>query len=159
MHDIAHITMTTGDVARQGREAIAEDVMAEVVPWLASALASGQRAPIPAVPGGYSALALQHDGALIVTVYGPTPELGEPMPLATFGVATSARHATPLWDMLVQSQPGVRPGLRQPATPWCAVVPYLSLLLHAEAVSWLGDFERCAAWAWVTRHPALEGVL
>jgi hypothetical protein len=23
-------------------------------------------------------------------------------------------------------------------------------------IGWMGDFERCVAWAWITRNPAIE---
>lgn len=153
MHYITHITLTTGHVAHQGREDVSDATLAVVVPWLRAALSSGQPEPIPAVPGGYAAVALQQDGALVVTVYGPSPDIGQRMPLATFGVAARSRHASMLWDMLMHTQPAVLPRLQQPGTPWCAVVPYPMLLDHPDAAEWLGDLERCIAWAWATCTP------
>ena len=40
--------------------------------------------------------------------------------------------------------------------PWLAVITHPTLAAHLGATEWLGDFERCVAWAWITRHPAVE---
>jgi hypothetical protein len=158
VHYIAHITLTTGHIARQQRADVSDAALATLVPWLADALATGQRTPLPWLPGGCSALALQQDGALVVTVYGPDPNIGKPVALATFGVAPRSRSAPPLWDMLMRTQPYVIAGLSMPAAPWCAVVPYPVLVAHPDAIEWLGDLERCVAWAWASRHPGLRAV-
>ena len=36
-----------------------------------------------------------------------------------------------------------------PEPPWCAVEIHPALALYPAAAEWLGDFERCVAWAWV----------
>lgn len=156
MHYISHITLTTGHVANHGRAVVSDAALAVVVPWLAEALTSLEPLPIPGVTGDFAALALQQAGALVVTVYGPQPDIGRREPLASFGVAVRSRQAGKLWDMLMQTQPGVIRGLQPPGVPWCAVVPYPALLAHGDALGWLGDFERCVAWAWVTRNPSIE---
>ncbi|CBA14785.1 hypothetical protein [Xanthomonas albilineans] len=157
-YDIAHITLTTGDVAKQGREAIVDTTLAIVGSWLTSALVSGKPEPIPGIKSGNAALALQQDGALVVTVYGPTPDVGKADALVTFGVATHSMHANNLWSMLLQTQPYIRKDLQQPCMPWCAVVPYPNLLNHTDAAAWIADFERCVAWAWASRNPELRGI-
>jgi len=157
MRYIAHVTLTTGHSARSTREDVAPDTLAVLVPWLRNALSAGRAIHIPGASDGCSALVMQQDGALLVTVYGPQPDIGVPAPLATFGVASRSRHAHKLWEML-RGQPWVLPSLLMPGAPWCAVVPYPSLLAHSEAAEWLGDFERCVAWAWVTKQPDLVGL-
>lgn len=149
---IAHLTLNTGHMARALREDVADQAMIYVREWLADAIASGRPEPIPGLKKPYTAQALQADGALIVTVYGPAPEVGRPHPLVTFGVAPRSRQASRLWDMLTQ-QPGVKPGLQQPGTPWCAAIVQPGLVMHTGARRWLGDFERTVAWAWATKHP------
>ena len=97
----------------------------------------------------------------IVTVYGPDGphERGQPanadIPLVTFGVAQRSRHSEPLWAMLLANFEHAK-GLQQPATPWCAVIVHPSIMMHADAIGWLGDFKRCVAWAWITRNTHLE---
>ncbi len=158
MHYITHITLTTGHVVRQQRGDVPDAALAALVPWLAGALARGQRTPLPWLHGGYSALALQQDGALVVTVYGPDPDIGKPEALATFGVAPRSRSAAPVWNLLMETQPDVITSLSMPGAPWCAVVPYPVLVAHPDAIEWLGDFERCVAWAWASRNPGLRAV-
>jgi len=45
-----------------------------------------------------------------------------------------------------------------PPVPWCAVSVHTPVGAFPEALDWLGDFERCIAWAWITRNPALGAV-
>ena len=159
---INHLTITTGHNARTSRADVADDVLAIVVPWLQSIVNTGQKSPLP-VPAlrHFSAIAYVQDGGLIVTVYGPSvPHLdGQPaitdIPLVTFGVAQRSRHSEPLWAMLMANfeHPA---GIKQPATPWCAVAVHPSITAHADAIGWLADFERCVAWAWITRNVQLE---
>lgn len=156
MHYVDHITLTTGDSARQDRAGVSDATMARLVPWLRSALANPARVTIPDT-GGYMAQAHVADEALLITMYTPQPDIGEPIPLLIFGVAVRSSHAAPLWELLVE-QPGVLKDVRQPGTPWCAVVPYPALLSHPAALEWAGDFERCIAWAWAVQHPDLRAV-
>lgn len=154
MTHITHLTLNTGHASRALREDVSDDALLLVRQWLAHSLASGQPESIPGA-SPYTGLALQADGALIVTVYAPTPEAGRPHPLVTFGVAPRSRHAPRLWEMLT-AQPGVKAALRQPGPPWCAVIVQPALVMHTSAADWLGDFERDVAWAWATQHPDIK---
>ena len=157
MRYIHHITLTTGHLVARPRSEVTDETLAIMVPWLAEAIAIGRPMPIPAADG-YQALALVQDGALVVTVYGPQPEVGRPDPVVTFGVTARSLQAPRLWDLLA-AMPGVKPGLTRPDAPWCAVVVHLPLLLrHPAAAGWLGDFEHCTAWAWVTRTSDIQAV-
>jgi hypothetical protein len=73
------------------------------------------------------------------------------LPLVTLGVAQRSRESADLWGHLV-SMLGCKPGLQQPSLPWCAVALHAPMVAFPDAVSWLGDLERCIAWAWVTRN-------
>ena len=46
--------------------------------------------------------------------------------------------------------------LQAPGTPWCAVALHPGFLEQHGASAWIGDFERCIAWAWLTRNPDLR---
>lgn len=153
---IDHLTMTTGHRVRQERSDVSDGAIAVVAPWLRAASAKDEPMFIP-VLDYYKAKVVSHDGALVVTVYGPDPDIGRAHALCTFGVAVRSRHAQALWEMLMQ-QPGIRPDLQQPGAPWLASVPYASLLTDLDAARWMGDFERTCAWAWVTRNPSIEAV-
>lgn len=160
---INHLTLNTGHLARTSRGDVAPHVTAILAPWLQGLVNTGKAGPLP-VPdlAEYSAQALVQDGSLVVTLYAPAgpyqpgkPHGGEVMPLVTLGVAQRSRHAAPLWDALCAAVPS-RPKMDMPATPWLAVITYPSLPAHRAAAEWLGDFERCIAWAWITRNPVVE---
>ena len=162
MHYINHLTLPTGHKARTSRADVADDVLAIVAPWLQSIVGTGQKLPLPVQTlSHFAAVAYVQDGGLVVTVYGPSgPQLhGQPasadIPLVTFGVAQRSRHSEPLWAMLLANfeHPA---GIKQPGTPWCAVVMHPSIMAHADAIGWLADFERCVALAWITRNTQLE---
>lgn len=42
-----------------------------------------------------------------------------------------------------------------PPEPWYAARLEAAVLAHQDALSWLGDFECCIAWAWVLRKTTL----
>lgn len=145
---ISHVTLTTGDLARTSRDDVAPEVTSLLAEWLAPIVNSGLRHPLP-VPelAHFSAQAAVQDGSLLVTVYaGPT------VPLVTFGVARRSRHGPALWALLTAAFE-TRAGLVMPASPWVAVALHPALSAGAVAPDWLGDFERCIAWAWLNARP------
>ncbi len=164
MH-INHITLNTGHLARTSRADVRDDVLAIMAPWLQSAVDSGAIVPLP-VPAlsHFSGRALVQDGGLVLTVYGPAgphqvgrSHLGATMPLITLGVAKRSRHGAALWQMMVDAFDAHR-ATRMPAEPWIAVALHASIAAYPDSAEWLGDFERCVAWAWITRKPDLRQV-
>lgn len=160
---INHITLNTGHIARTNRADVAPKVTALLANWLSAIINSGKAHPLPSPDlSHFNAQALVQDGALVVTVSAPAgphqhgkPFAGRTMPLVTFGVATRSRQGAPLWKMMVQAF-DCKLGLLQPGTPYCAVAIHPSLAMYSGPVEWLGDFERCVAWAWITRNPELR---
>jgi hypothetical protein len=151
---INHITLNTGHNARSQRQAVSDATLAIVAPWLLTAVNSGQQHPIPNFED-YAISAIVEDGGLVVTVYGRQPDIGPRMPLVTFGVAQRSRQGEPLWGLLTANF-GAHASAKRPAKPWCAVALHVALLNDLKAAQWLGDFERCCAWAWITRNPDLR---
>lgn len=161
---ITHVTITTGHTTRSQRAEVDDSTLKLLVPWLNQALLSGGQHPLPIGPlSHYSALASVEGGALVVTVFAPlgphrqgVPFPGQTTPLVTMGVVQRSRQAG-LWPQLVKLAGVER---EAPAgVPWCGVVLHLAALAaHRDAATWLGDFERCVAWAWITRNPGLEAV-
>lgn len=151
---ITHITLATGHTSRIQKGDVAGETAARVGPWLAALVASGQPMPLPVSSlSEYTALAVMLDGALIVTISGPPvktgPMSGKAPPLVTVGLAKKSRHAH-LWSLLTGPvMPPVAAGIKCPSTPWCAVAIHPTIAMHTSALEWLGDFERCIAWAWV----------
>jgi len=142
-----HITLNTGHVARTNRADVASEITTLLGEWLPAIINSGQHHPLP-VPAlaQYSAQAFVQDGGLVVTVYGPEPDIGPRLPWMTFGVAHKSRHAESLWCLLVANF-GAHPAAKRPSVPWCAVAVLPTAPLDAKILGWLADFERCVAWA------------
>lgn len=162
---INHITITTGHNARTSRADVDDATLAIVAPWLKNIINTDTPHPLPVEPlSHFSAIAFVREGGLLVTVYGPSgphlhgaPAHGAGIPLVTFGVAQKSRHGEPLWAMMTASFPH-QPSIKQPRTPWCAVAVHPSIMAHPAAMEWLGDFERCCAWAWITRNTQFEEI-
>lgn len=160
---IEHITLTTGHTRRSSRAEVTDAALAVVSRWLQRAIETGTAQPLP-VPAlsHYSAVALLAAGALVVTIYGPIgphthgqPHTGQTTPLITLGVAQRSRHGGDLWGTLVATF-GATEGARRPTEPWCAVALHPAMGAFSGAPHWLGDLERCIAWAWITRAPQLS---
>ena len=160
---INHLTLTTAHNARTSRADVADEVLAVVAPWLAGIINSGALHPLPVQALSHlSALASTDAGSLVVTVFAPAgPFLpgavsrGKDTPLVTFGVAQRSRHGADLWPKLIAAF-GAKANLQKPAEPWLAVALRDGLMQHIDVIPLLGDFERCCAWAWITRNPKLE---
>ena len=158
---INHITLSTGHLRRSPRSEVPDETLALLRPWLDAALKSEVPIPLPADElAHYSAIAI-HEIGLVVTVYAPAgphlrgkPHQGDNVPIATFGVATRSRESAPLWEKLEKHFSDQQS--TAPETPWCAVVLHDNLIAFADAQEWLGDFERCISWAWLTRREGAQ---
>lgn len=152
---ITHITINTGHTSRIHQGDVSGETLARVGPWLHALVQSRQLLPLPVSDlSAYTAHAAVQDGAVVLTVSGPTitdggPMLGVSPPVVTIGVAKKSRHAH-LWSLMTTGQhmPPAAPGIKAPQTPWCAVTVWPSAQICADAFDWIGDFERCVAWAW-----------
>ena len=154
---IGHITLATGHTSRINPGDVSGETLARVSPWLAALVESGDTLPLP-VSGlaGYVGNAIVFDGGLICTISGPAPKdgpmAGKPPPLVSLGVAARSRHGATLWPMMTGPvMPPAKPGLQRPGEPWAAAVVWPTIMLYPDSVEWLGDLERCIAWAWVNR--------
>lgn len=155
---IHHLTLSTGHLSRIERGDVSGETLARVGPWLAALAASpGDSLPLPVdALSDYTGLAAVLDGSLIVTISGPAmksgPMRGKRPPLVTIAVAKRSRHGAELWPLLqAPHMPAVKRGLTRPAEPWAAVSIWPTVMLYRDSVHWLGDLERCIAWAWCTR--------
>ena len=162
---IEHLTLATGDTRRCWREEVADDILDMLRPIIDRALRTGSHVSLPDVvsPPSTITAAQGRSRALLVTVWGPAVEvppevpnqvpLGEPpgpTPLVTLGVAPTSLASAELWRQMVPGGGEEQvPRPPAPAVPWLAVKLYPTATLWPEAMSWLGDFERCIAWAWL----------
>jgi len=155
---IRHVTLATGHTSSIEAGDVSGETLARVGPWLAALLESGQSAPLPiAAVAEFTATASVASGGLLVTISGPAvqsgPLAGKAPPLVSLGVAARSRQSAPMWDMLtsptLRAQGMAVKAKSAPPAPWAAVAIYPTITMHLAALEWLGDLERCIAWAWV----------
>lgn len=146
---IIHVTLTTGHSRRSPRSEVADDALDACRELLAAAPRGG--AVIPGTDGGYVLrmerpptrcfVATVHRATnAVLGAYGP--------PLVTIGVASRNKCGLPLWISL-HDRPLVTSRDACPPAPWCAVRLEPALAGPDPSVAWLGDFERCLAWAFI----------
>lgn len=148
-----HLTLNTGHSRRSPRD--------EVTPETLQLLAPLVRFRGGRLPGGYREYR--------VTIVAETPgeaaftvqRVRDNAPLVTCFVCWDRARATPLWDIVLAQipvlardfPPGFLPATLPPRpvhVPWLATLAWPTLLLDPDAAFWLGDFERCLAWALIT---------
>lgn len=149
MDTIQHITLTTGHVRHTPRREVTDATLRVMGDLLARMLASERPVPVPHV-GPYSISGAASGGGLsaIIWANGPPPE-----PITTIGVAPQPDGSATLWNSLHQglTTPVATDPERCPAAPWVAAGLHAAAVKYPDAIGWLGDFERCLAWAWIER--------
>jgi len=143
---ITHITLDTG----HSRRSPAHEVDAAVATLVRQQLDEALAGMHVEIRPGYRLMANTAAGALLATVIA-----GADAPLCTIAVARNSRQSKALWDILKQPVDiGALAKGDAPPAPWCAVRLYPALSDHLDALAWIGDFERCAAWGWLQRRGA-----
>ena len=146
---IRHLTIDTGHQRDSYRAEVADEVVAMLRPLIVQAKLC--LAPIPGSSPECTMLAwTDRARGLLCAVYGPPtiPTDGQSCLLTRFWVAPTSLAAVRAWEGVVKS--GFAAADQQPPpAPWCAVALGSGLGLHPQAAHWLGDFERCIAWAWI----------
>lgn len=141
---IHHITLTTGHTRRSWRHEIAPDLALHITAVLDESICREDGEPLP-VPG-YRLRTTAQGRCAVATV-----SADDEMPIVTFGVAAHARCGAGLWQSLLTLAAPATPEPERPQAPWCAVHLHAGIGLHPDAAEWLGDMERCIAWAWLDR--------
>jgi hypothetical protein len=148
---IKHITLDTGHTRRSPRDEVDDQAVAALQDGITLMLSGGR----PQIPGmdGYAMTGTAQGRCLIATAWGPSGT-----PLVTIGVATRSLCGAPLWRILhdpagriAAQTPLASNGQRCPEEPWCAARLEIGLAVDHDAAHWLGDWERCLAWAWLSR--------
>jgi hypothetical protein len=135
-----HITLLTGH-SRTSLPSEVGEAMEILLPWLDHAIKANST-PVPMIAfDGYFAVVTDAGDRLYVSV------LRDSTPLILFGVSTH-ESAGPMWDEMTKRFP-VMPDIKPPTGAMCAVA-LEPALAFSDAGMWLGDFERCVAWAWLT---------
>ncbi|CAL8981524.1 hypothetical protein RHODGE_RHODGE_02851 [Rhodoplanes serenus] len=147
---VEHVTMTTGDVRRTLRSEVADRdvaVCSALLRRVLSRTVSASTVPIPRRPG-YSLGGRAAGGCMAATVWADGPPS---VVIATIGIATRSLCGARLWRDLHRygSGPVVTDPAWCPPEPWLAVALERGIVAHVDATDWLGDFERCLAWAFL----------
>ncbi len=145
---IRHVTLTTGHARDSFPGEVDPDVLEQCRTLIAECLDDTNAThPIPG-PTGYSLSAEATTRCLTAVVWADGPPSES---IATIGVATHSRCGASLWRHLHRW--GTAPVTTDPASvppePWVAAALEAGIVQHVGAAEWLGDFERCLAWAWL----------
>jgi hypothetical protein len=149
MNALNHYTLNTGHNRLSPRAEVGDDLL----PKMAELLETGEH-DLGAWAGLFA-------GFRLVVPVCPTGWLGTlyrgPAPLVTIGVAGNEEEATAIWRGLqdlylkVTELPTMRAAdfkaPKQPPLPWVSVALIAPWILP----DWVGDIERCLAWAWLAR--------
>lgn len=143
-----HYTLNTGHTRDPSpRSEVSDETIKIVEPWCVNGTHE-----LP-MPGWSMVVTIGERGGLLATLYC------ERAPVVSIAVAPDDAAAAELWPAIeslyhkITDLPQHR-GLdwalaKQPArTPWCAVTLNEASDIYKMA-DWLGDFERCLAWAWI----------
>lgn len=142
-----HITLDTGHVRWSPREEVDAGLYRLLLDHIAAALHGP--APIPELPG-WTAHAAAEDGILILTV---SRHLRDAIvPLVSIGVTAESRRLVALDRLMRRDDLSIPPIAAEARVrgPWCLVRLYPTVaLIPPQDLAWMGDYERCVAWAWL----------
>ena len=149
-----HVTLTTGHSRRSYRAECDAWLLAQLAPIVAECERDGV-AELPS-PTGLMRLTRIADSdrpSRHVAIWSISEPQGPA--LVTLAQAMEDRAGAGVWRALHQghAEPvplATRPDQR-PGAPWLAVILHLPAMLPEPhpAIGWLGDAERCIAWAWI----------
>jgi hypothetical protein len=159
-----HVTLNNGHTRWSSREEVDPEVLGLLAP-----MARSGRHPIAQTDCHVSVTSLP--GVALFTVEAPpVPELPATpyAPLATCAVIWTTEHEQQVWEsmeklhlqiaesgdgaMLASGALAASPD--KPASlPWLAIVLLPGSAFYPQHMNWLGEFERCLAWAFLEGRP------
>ena len=142
-----HYTLNTGHIRMSPRSEVADDIIDVLRPIVEE----GEH-----IIRGILVVVPHTDHGFVATIYADPDGR---VPLCTIGVADTIHAEEEIWpcleDMYLRITDGgimARAGFQSPrkptSLPWLAVVLH-GALVRPETMEWLGDMERCLAWAWL----------
>lgn len=145
---IRHLTLDTGDQRDSYPDEAPAEIRATLRPLIDRAIA-GERVTIPGDtnPAGCTITGARGRArALSLAVWGPPVDgtEGHHVPLVTIGIAPVSLASREVWQALT----GREVDDMTPSAPYCAVRLQRNIL-YPGAEHWIGDLQRCLAWAWV----------
>jgi hypothetical protein len=144
-----HITVNTGHVRWSPRDEVDRRLLSLLRDHLHAALHG--RAPVPGFPA-FATHATHEQNVLMATISRRRDEGW--VPIVTLAVVPASGDLQGIWTLLRRG-PSALPIADAPppdvsAGPWCLVRLWdVVALLPREELEWLGDYERCLAWAWL----------
>ncbi len=154
MNYLRHITLNTGHDRLSPREEIEnlDQVLGLLRPLVEEAI-RGERVRIPSVPTECYMTGGADRACVAVTILS-SPDHGGGVPIATIAIAgAEACGFDTWWELHMTSDPAITlatAGTSPPPPPWCAARLERGAHFWPETMDWLGDFERCLAWTWLT---------
>ena len=145
MQYLNHIVLSTGHTRRSYRSEVTDDVISMLRP-VVLALRQDQRPNLSIPDYWINGPAMGH-ACVIWTIWH-----SDGSPIATIGLANRSRCGAQIWralhEMETPDKIATHPG-DVPAAPWLAVRLHIGASMHLDCMEWLGDFQRCFAWAWI----------
>jgi hypothetical protein len=141
---LKHITLNSGHVRDSPRSEVADEVL-DAVRLLVVKTGSFD---VPGQPGWRTNLTLDQGAAVFDVRQGNAP-------IVMCAVAWSTKNAEEVWAVLARmaTQFGTpKPPSMPAAVPWIGVLLLPTAVGAQEAMDWLGDYERCLAWAILEEH-------
>ena len=145
MSFIHHVTLNSGHARPSPRAEVADHVVSALQPLVAAEAET----TLPILDTSYNLHIKRNDGAYLAVV-----EDDEATSLITVAISRRNRNGAALWRSL-HVWPGelaTRADL-PPDAPWLAARIEPDGFADSELLTWVGDFERCLAWAWLERRP------
>lgn len=142
-----HITLTSGDVRWSPREEVDDGLMRLLVDHLSAGLHATRTAPAP-IPrmDGYAMHGTTDGNVLMASISQWHAEAW--MPILTIAAVPADAPVQRIAGLLTHAGDAPRE-LPRPG-PWCLVRLYdTAALVPPEDLLWMGDYERCLAWAWL----------
>lgn len=147
-----HLTLNTDHARYSPRDEVDQNVLAwcQDVALEQVVVNNGCHIILPKLQN-YSVNITTEKTALVATAWH-----AKKTPLATWWVSPDKESDQLNWDLaLKHAAIFEKYGLskitakKPDKTPWCAVYLEIGLALKPDASAWLGDLERCLAWAWI----------
>lgn len=142
---IRHITLTTGHVRDSLSDEVSLIVLVYCTQLIQDIINNNEHVDLSPNLPGYTINGAIAGNNLVATVWC------DYVPVVTIGVAAFPQEGRELWELMHQDQswPTRTRSDQWPSVPWCAAKLQPGLMLYPDASPWLGDFERCLAWAFL----------
>jgi hypothetical protein len=156
-----HITLNTGHSCTQVRDSVSDDVAERMAALIRNGLQHGGWTTLDFDGEAWPIHVELIDSAVLVGIFLPSENGHREKPVVAIGVSAHQAAGARVWERLHAhaGEIDARHSTSPPNAPWICVsldlyaVTVVSLENFAASISlmsWLGDFERCLAWGFVS---------